>query len=274
MDHADRAGRHLRRRSRSTGCRQRQRWGPRSACSCSPTWSIRARRCRVCRRRAPITIAALYVLAGAATVTGALSPMIDRVLEGSDGAPRRTVRRRSRVPARPAVGRHRHAVGGAAEHAAGGARRTAGGHVVSPCGRVGVAVPDAAVVRRGVRRRGHGDRHLDQPRRVRSARRAGRRSARHVRDHRGRPAGRGGRHRRARAHGPAVCCAAATASDRAAGVATEPYTIALHVDADGPLVGPDGRCRRPAAPARRLSRRRRTRRHRGPGATWHDAQCR
>ena len=32
---------------------------------------------------APITIAALYVLAGAATVTGALSPMIDRVLEGS-----------------------------------------------------------------------------------------------------------------------------------------------------------------------------------------------
>jgi len=36
---------------------------------------------------APITIAALYVLAGAATVTGALSPLIDRVLEGS---PRRT----------------------------------------------------------------------------------------------------------------------------------------------------------------------------------------
>jgi di/tricarboxylate transporter len=32
---------------------------------------------------APITIAALYVLAGAATVTGALSPVIDRVLEGS-----------------------------------------------------------------------------------------------------------------------------------------------------------------------------------------------
>jgi hypothetical protein len=32
---------------------------------------------------APITIAALYVLAGAATVTGALSPLIDRVLEGS-----------------------------------------------------------------------------------------------------------------------------------------------------------------------------------------------
>jgi di/tricarboxylate transporter len=32
---------------------------------------------------APITIAALYVLAGAATVTGALSPLIDRVLAGS-----------------------------------------------------------------------------------------------------------------------------------------------------------------------------------------------
>ena len=32
---------------------------------------------------APITIAALYVLAGAATVTGALSPVIDRVLDGS-----------------------------------------------------------------------------------------------------------------------------------------------------------------------------------------------
>jgi len=32
---------------------------------------------------APITIAALYVLAGAATVTGALSPLIDRVLNGS-----------------------------------------------------------------------------------------------------------------------------------------------------------------------------------------------
>jgi di/tricarboxylate transporter len=32
---------------------------------------------------APITIAALYVLAGAATVTGALSPLIDRVLSGS-----------------------------------------------------------------------------------------------------------------------------------------------------------------------------------------------
>jgi len=36
---------------------------------------------------APITIAALYVLAGAATVTGALSPLIDRVL---DGSPKRT----------------------------------------------------------------------------------------------------------------------------------------------------------------------------------------
>jgi di/tricarboxylate transporter len=32
---------------------------------------------------APITIAALYVLAGAATVTGALSPLIDRVLAGA-----------------------------------------------------------------------------------------------------------------------------------------------------------------------------------------------
>ena len=32
---------------------------------------------------APITIAALYVLAGAATVTGALSPLIDRLLDGS-----------------------------------------------------------------------------------------------------------------------------------------------------------------------------------------------
>ena len=36
---------------------------------------------------APVTIAALYVLAGAATVTGALSPLIDRVLAGrSSGA--------------------------------------------------------------------------------------------------------------------------------------------------------------------------------------------
>ena len=35
---------------------------------------------------APVTIAALYVLAGAATVTGALSPMIDRVLAGRSGA--------------------------------------------------------------------------------------------------------------------------------------------------------------------------------------------
>jgi di/tricarboxylate transporter len=32
---------------------------------------------------APVTIAALYVLAGAATVTGALSPIIDRLLEGN-----------------------------------------------------------------------------------------------------------------------------------------------------------------------------------------------
>ncbi len=35
---------------------------------------------------APITIAALYVLAGAATFTGALSPLIDRVLEGRRSA--------------------------------------------------------------------------------------------------------------------------------------------------------------------------------------------
>ena len=41
---------------------------------------------------APITIAALYVLAGAATVTGALSPLIDRLLEGS---PKRTAGTRS-----------------------------------------------------------------------------------------------------------------------------------------------------------------------------------
>jgi di/tricarboxylate transporter len=34
---------------------------------------------------APVTIAALYVLAGAATVTGALSPLIDRVLAGRSG---------------------------------------------------------------------------------------------------------------------------------------------------------------------------------------------
>ena len=34
---------------------------------------------------APVTIAALYVLAGAATVTGALSPVIDRLLAGSGG---------------------------------------------------------------------------------------------------------------------------------------------------------------------------------------------
>ena len=35
---------------------------------------------------APVTIAALYVLAGAATVTGALSPLIDRVLAGRPSA--------------------------------------------------------------------------------------------------------------------------------------------------------------------------------------------
>jgi di/tricarboxylate transporter len=35
---------------------------------------------------APVTIAALYVLAGAATVTGALSPLIDRVLAGRAGS--------------------------------------------------------------------------------------------------------------------------------------------------------------------------------------------
>ena len=53
---------------------------------------------------APITIAALYVLAGAATVTGALSPLIDRVLEGSpngdavsDGTAASDVPRRSRA---------------------------------------------------------------------------------------------------------------------------------------------------------------------------------
>ena len=34
---------------------------------------------------APVTIAALYVLAGAATVTGALSPVIDSVLAGRRG---------------------------------------------------------------------------------------------------------------------------------------------------------------------------------------------
>ncbi len=37
---------------------------------------------------APITIASLYVLAGAATVTGALSPLIDRVLAGRSGSAR------------------------------------------------------------------------------------------------------------------------------------------------------------------------------------------
>jgi di/tricarboxylate transporter len=37
---------------------------------------------------APVTIAALYVLAGAATVTGALSPWIDRVLAGRNGGAR------------------------------------------------------------------------------------------------------------------------------------------------------------------------------------------
>ena len=47
---------------------------------------------------APVTIAALYVLAGAATVTGALSPLIDRVLAGSgrdaEGEPLRRSRAR------------------------------------------------------------------------------------------------------------------------------------------------------------------------------------
>src|SRR6056297_599903 len=44
---------------------------------------------------APVTIAALYVLAGAATVTGALSPLIDRVLAGrsSNGAAGGTAQR-------------------------------------------------------------------------------------------------------------------------------------------------------------------------------------
>ncbi len=53
---------------------------------------------------APITIAALYVLAGAATVTGALSPLIDRVLDGpagrsdtSDGGPERSRARLARL---------------------------------------------------------------------------------------------------------------------------------------------------------------------------------
>lgn len=50
---------------------------------------------------APITIAALYVLAGAATVTGALSPVIDRVLAGrsssADGADDGHVRSRARL---------------------------------------------------------------------------------------------------------------------------------------------------------------------------------
>lgn len=46
---------------------------------------------------APITIAALYVLAGAATVTGALSPLIDRVLAGSPKRTTATATERSRA---------------------------------------------------------------------------------------------------------------------------------------------------------------------------------
>ncbi len=46
---------------------------------------------------APVTIAALYVLAGAATVTGALSPLIDRVLAGSGGGAQGDSSRRSRA---------------------------------------------------------------------------------------------------------------------------------------------------------------------------------
>jgi len=37
---------------------------------------------------APVTIAALYVLAGAATVTGALSPLLDRILDGRNSGER------------------------------------------------------------------------------------------------------------------------------------------------------------------------------------------
>jgi di/tricarboxylate transporter len=51
---------------------------------------------------APLTIAALYVLAGAATVTGALSPLIDRVLAGRDAdadAPGAATRRLGRLAA-------------------------------------------------------------------------------------------------------------------------------------------------------------------------------
>ena len=46
---------------------------------------------------APITIAALYVLAGAATVTGALSPLIDRVLDGSSRRAGASAAERSRA---------------------------------------------------------------------------------------------------------------------------------------------------------------------------------
>ncbi len=46
---------------------------------------------------APVTIAALYVLAGAATVTGALSPLIDRVLAGSPERTGSSDSRRSRA---------------------------------------------------------------------------------------------------------------------------------------------------------------------------------
>ena len=48
---------------------------------------------------APVTIAALYVLAGAATVTGALSPLIDRVLAGSSSGNGGETRRLGRLAA-------------------------------------------------------------------------------------------------------------------------------------------------------------------------------
>ena len=55
--------------------------------------------------------------------------------------------------------------------------------------------PDAVVVREHPRRRGHADRHVDEPGGLRRARAIGGRTARAVRDHGGRSAGRGGRGR-------------------------------------------------------------------------------
>jgi di/tricarboxylate transporter len=52
---------------------------------------------------APVTIAALYVLAGAATVTGALSPVIDRVLAGRAHEPTGRHRRLVRLSATTAA---------------------------------------------------------------------------------------------------------------------------------------------------------------------------